>query len=35
MATVLRIRSEFGRPRKELTDVSRYVDASILRDALQ
>ena len=35
MATVLRIRSEFGRPRKDLNDVSRYVDESILREALQ
>ncbi len=35
MATVLRIRSEYGRPRKELADVSRYVDETILGDALQ
>jgi len=33
-ATVLKLRSEFGRPRKELTDVSRYVDESYYRKAL-
>ena len=35
MANVLAIRSEFGRPRKDLTDVSRYIDDSILREALR
>ena len=35
MATVLRVRSEYGRPRKELMDPSRYVDDSIPRDARQ
>jgi len=35
MATVLKIRSEFGKPRKDLSDPSRYVDESILRDALR
>ncbi len=33
MANVLAIRSEFGRPRKHLADVSRYIDDSILREA--
>ena len=35
MANVLRIRSEFATPRRSLTDASRYVDDSILRDARQ
>ena len=35
MANVLRIRSEFGRPKRDLSDVSRYVDDSIMRDARQ
>ena len=37
MANVLKIRSEFAQPRPEraLTDVSRYVDESILREARQ
>ena len=35
MANVLAIRSEYGRPRKHLGDVSRYIDESILQEALQ
>ena len=35
MANVLRIRSEFASPRRELTDAARYVDDSILREARQ
>src|SRR5262249_38719960 len=35
MANVLAIRSEFGRARKHLGDVTRYIDESILREALQ
>ena len=35
MATVLRIRSEYGRPRKEVNDAARYVDESVLADALR
>ncbi len=35
MATVLRVRSEYGKPRKELTEPARYVDESVLRDALR
>jgi hypothetical protein len=33
MMTVLRIRSEFGRPRKTLTDPARYVDERYYRAA--
>jgi ABC-type nitrate/sulfonate/bicarbonate transport system substrate-binding protein len=33
--TVLKLRSEFGRPRKELTDPSKYIDESYYRKALQ
>jgi ABC-type nitrate/sulfonate/bicarbonate transport system substrate-binding protein len=33
-ATVLKLRSEFGRPRKDLTDLSRYVDESYYRKAV-
>jgi ABC-type nitrate/sulfonate/bicarbonate transport system substrate-binding protein len=33
LATVLAIRSEFGKPQKSLTDPSRYVDESYLRAA--
>ena len=33
--TVLKLRSEFGRPQKNLTDWSRYVDESYYRKALQ
>ena len=33
IATVLRIRSEFGRPAKRLDDASRYIDESYLRAA--
>lgn len=35
MATVLRVRTQYGKPHKELTDVSRYVDESVLADALR
>ena len=35
MANVLKIRSEFAQPPRALSDVSRYVDESILRDARQ
>ena len=35
MANVLRIRSEFGKPKRDLADVSRYVDESILKEARQ
>ena len=35
MATVLRLRSEFGKPRKELTDPARYVDESYYFEALR
>jgi ABC-type nitrate/sulfonate/bicarbonate transport system substrate-binding protein len=35
MANVLAIRSEFGKPRRDLSDVSRYVDESILIEARQ
>jgi hypothetical protein len=34
MMTVLRIRSELGRPRKALTDPARYVDASYQQAAI-
>jgi ABC-type nitrate/sulfonate/bicarbonate transport system substrate-binding protein len=33
--TVLKLRSEFGRPQKNLTDPSKYVDESYYRKALQ
>jgi len=33
MATVLRLRSEFGRPQKTLTDVNKYVDESYYLEA--
>jgi len=33
MATVLKLRSEFGRPRKELADVNKYVDETYYREA--
>src|SRR5947207_13320854 len=33
MANVLKIRSEFAQPQRTLTDVSRYIDESILREA--
>ncbi|HUP29266.1 MAG TPA: ABC transporter substrate-binding protein [Usitatibacter sp.] len=33
--TVLRLRSEFGRPRKLLTDVDRYIDETYYRKAVQ
>lgn len=32
--TVLRIRSEFGRPQKQLDDAGRYIDESYYREAL-
>ena len=35
MATVLRVRSEYARPRKTLTDASPYIDESVLREALR
>ena len=35
MANVLKIRSEFAQPHRELNDASRYIDESILRDARQ
>lgn len=34
MATVLRLRSKFGQPGKQLSDASRYIDISYLRQAL-
>lgn len=34
-ANVLKIRSEFGEPRKELTDPSKYIDESYYRKALR
>lgn len=33
--TVLRLRSEYGRPQKSLTDPSKYIDESYYRKALQ
>ena len=33
--TVLKIRSEFGRPQKDLTDPAKYIDESYYRKALQ
>jgi len=35
VATVLKLRSEYGRPQKELTDPSRYVDESYYEKALK
>lgn len=35
IATVLRLRSEFGRPRKNLDDPSRYLDETYYRKAIQ
>ena len=35
MKTVLRLRGQWGEPRKELTDMSRYVDESYLKEALK
>ena len=35
MATVLKLRSEFGRPKKELTDVNKYVDESYYDEAVR
>ena len=35
VATVLKLRSEYGRPKKELTDASRYLDESYYRKAVQ
>jgi ABC-type nitrate/sulfonate/bicarbonate transport system substrate-binding protein len=35
METVLRLRSEFGRPQKELTDPMRYVDESYYLEAMR
>jgi len=35
VATVLKLRSEYGRPKKELTDASRYVDESYYEKAVQ
>jgi ABC-type nitrate/sulfonate/bicarbonate transport system substrate-binding protein len=35
IATVLKLRSEFGRPQKNLDDPSRYLDESYYRKALQ
>jgi ABC-type nitrate/sulfonate/bicarbonate transport system substrate-binding protein len=35
VATVLKLRSEYGRPKKELTDASRYVDEAYYRKAVQ
>ena len=35
VATVLRLRSEYGRPKKELTDASRYLDESYYHKAQQ
>jgi hypothetical protein len=35
MKTVLRLRSTWGEPRKELSDMSRYVDESYLKEALK
>jgi len=33
MQTVLKLRSEFGRPQKTLTDVNKYVDESYYLEA--
>ncbi len=35
MKTVLRLRSTWGQPHKELTDASRYIDESYLKEALK
>jgi ABC-type nitrate/sulfonate/bicarbonate transport system substrate-binding protein len=35
METVLRLRSEFGRPQKQLTDPARYVDEAYYNEALR
>lgn len=35
VATVLKLRSEYGRPKKDLTDPSRYVDESYFEKAMQ
>ena len=35
MATVLRLRSEFGKPQKQLTDVNKYVDESYYLEAMR
>ena len=35
METVLKLRSEFGRPKKDLTDVERYVDESYYLEAVR
>jgi ABC-type nitrate/sulfonate/bicarbonate transport system substrate-binding protein len=35
VATVLKLRSEFGRPQKNLTDAAKYVDESYYRKAVQ
>lgn len=35
VATVLKLRSEYGRPKKELTDASRYVDTSYYDKAMK
>ena len=35
MATVLKLRSEFGRPQKQLADVNKYVDESYYLEALR
>lgn len=34
VATVLKLRSEYGRPKKELTDPSRYIDETYYRKAM-
>jgi ABC-type nitrate/sulfonate/bicarbonate transport system substrate-binding protein len=35
MATVLKLRSEFGKPQKSLTDVNKYVDESYYLEAMR
>jgi ABC-type nitrate/sulfonate/bicarbonate transport system substrate-binding protein len=35
METVLKLRSEFGRPQKQLVDVDKYVDESYYREAIR
>jgi ABC-type nitrate/sulfonate/bicarbonate transport system substrate-binding protein len=35
METVLKLRSEFGRPQKQLADVDKYVDESYYREAVR
>jgi len=35
MKTVLRLRGQYGTPRKELKDASAYIDESFLKEALK